>query len=534
MKKQKLEIYIIIAIFSLLALWACTDNTEPAQTSIAQSVNQTTALSASLGAGSPINPRLFGVNGVHETSDDPAASPAYRAMLRALNAQGIRYPSGSPASFWDWHRGHFIPEQEITAIWPAGAFNWMLELVEDTRNMPEGALGPVKFLEFGQAINAEIQWMLNLTTREDEQLAALQKLKAAGADIRYVEMDNETYFWGEEFGEAERGLNYAKRVAKLSPQIRALYPQARIGIVTREDDLFETDHQDDSPAMVNWNTHIMRPEFRPHFDALILHHYVMKRQKLDPYTTDAARGKAFLAYPTATLDRAAGLIKKRFGNYPMWITEYNVIAYYKQFHGTGESAEWMLATRDTGWNAIYQASFIINGMNNPDAIEVLNHHSIGNLDHGWGLGHPIDTHSGTITKMGQLYAHLTSLALRYEQMHPLHFANNPALGVAIEGDANQAALYGAALTGKAGQSYWIINRSEHPLTLQLPAGNGPASQWVYPAVEDAPAATTVHYQGRGPVWAQGPLPLREHTYPAGQAVQLPAHSLSLFELSTHQ
>ncbi|AFV00453.1 hypothetical protein [Simiduia agarivorans] len=509
------------ACFVTQPLWADTTGSSP--------------VSVTVGKGTPINPRLFGVNGVHETSDDPAANPAYRALLRALNAQGIRYPSGSPASFWDWHRGHFIPEQEITAIWPPGAFNWMLELVEDTRNMPDGALGPEKFLEFGEAIDAEIQWMLNLTTREDEQIPALKKLKAAGADIRYVEMDNETYFWGNEFGEAERGLNYARRVARLSPAIRELFPDVRIGIVTREDDLFESHHEDDSVAMVNWNKQIMRPEFRPHFDALILHHYVMKRQKLDPYTTDAERAKAFLAYPTATLDRAAKLIKQRFGDYPMWITEYNVIAYYKQFHGTGPSAEWMLATRDTGWNSLYQASFLLNGMNNPDAIEILNHHSIGNLDHGWGLGLPIDTRSGTLTKMGQLYAHLTSIALRQEQMHPLDFSNNPLLGITIEGDAQQRALYGAALSGNDGLALWIINRSGHPLTIALPSMPGAnagttATQWIYPASEQAPASVAVQYEGSGPIWAQGPLHLVPRHHPAGATVSLPPHSLSLIEL----
>ena len=493
-------------------------------------IAQTATVTAELGEGVPINPRLFGVNGVHETSDDPAADPAYRAMLRALNAQGIRYPSGSPASFWDWNRGHFIPEDEITEIWPPGSFNWMLELVEDTKGVPDGDLGPEKFLEFGQSIGAEVQWMLNLTTREDDQVGALKKLKGRGADIQYVEMDNETYFWGNEFGEANRGLNYARRVAALSPQIRDLYPDVRIGIVTREDDLFEAHHEDDSAAMVNWNQQIMQPEFRPHFDALILHHYVMKRQKLDPYTTDNDRAKAFLAYPTATLDRAARLIKQRYGDYPMWITEYNVIAYYKQFHGTGASAEWMLATRDTGWNSLYQASFILNGINNPEAIEVLNHHSIGNLDHGWGLGHPIDEQSGTITKMGQLYAHLTSLAQRYEQMHPLHFANNPALGIEIEGDAEQAALYGAALSGAQGQSLWVINRSPQPVTLRLPERSTSISQWVYPAIEQAPAAVTVHYQNNGPVWRQGPVPMAPKDYREGEPVVLPAFSLSILDV----
>nr|WP_010132784.1 hypothetical protein [Microbulbifer agarilyticus] len=490
---------------------------------------QAATVTAELGEGVPINPRLFGVNGVHETSEDLAADPAYRAMLRALNAQGIRYPSGSPASFWDWERGHFIPEEEITKIWPPGAFNWMLELVEDTRDMPDGALGPERFYEFGQSIDTEIQWMLNLTTRENDQIVALKRLKALGADIQYIEMDNETYFWGNEFGDAERGLNYAQRVAKLSPQIRKLYPNARIGMVTREDDLFESNHQDDSAAMVNWNRQIMQPEFRPHFDALILHHYVMKRQKLDPYTSDTERSKAFLAYPTATLDRAARLIKERFGDYPMWITEYNVIAYYKQFHGTGESAEWMLSTRDTGWNSLYQASFILNGMNNPNAIEILNHHSIGNLDYGWGLGHPIDEQSGTITKMGQLYAHLSSLAEQYEQMHPLQFTNNPPLGVEIEGDTGQLALYGAALSGAKGQSLWVINRSDQIINIELAKQGAPIEQWIYPAIEQAPASVTVRYPGDIPIWQQGPLKLEARAFKSGQRVEIPPYSLSILE-----
>lgn len=496
-------------------------------------IGQADTIEATLGDGVPVNMQLFGANGVHETSADPAASPAYRAMLKALKVPGIRYPSGSPASFWDWSTGHFIPDAEITTIWPPGAYNWMLELVEDTRNIPDGALGPEKFLEFGRAINADIQWMLNLTTREQDQIPALKKLKAAGADIQFVEMDNETYFWGNEFGEgAERGQNYATRVAALSPDIRALFPTVKIGIVTREDDLFEQDHSDNSPAMQNWNKHIFKAEVQPHFDALILHHYAMKKQKLDAYKNDVDRGKAFLAYPTASLDRAAQKIKQRFGDYPMWITEYNVIAYYEQFHGAGESAKWMQNTRDTGWNAIYQASFMLNGMNNPKAIEILNHHSIGNLDHGWGLGHPIDEHKGQITKMGQLYNLLTGLAAQYTLMHPIKFNKNPALGLSIEGDADQRALYGAALSGKQGQSLWIINRSNQAQSLHWPAAktHRRASQVVYPAIEQAPATSVVDYRSEKPFWQQGPIALEQKQLSTAERIQLPAYSLSIVTL----
>ena len=43
---------------------------------------------------------------------------------------------------------------------------------------------------------------------------------------------------GGEFGGEERGERYASRVDALSPVIRDLFPEALIGIVAAEDDLF--------------------------------------------------------------------------------------------------------------------------------------------------------------------------------------------------------------------------------------------------------------------------------------------------------
>ena len=377
-----------------------------------------------VGRGVPVNPGVFGVNDTHADDDLLETKPAFRGLLRALGARRVRYIGGSPSSFWEWRTGHYIPREEITRIWPADPNNWMIKLVDDTNALPDGTLGPVAFNEFAEAIGAEVQWLTNMTTRAEDMPAFFEHLLEKDIPVRFVEMDNETYFWGGEFGGEERGERYATRVDALSPVIRRLFPEARIGIVAAEDDLFTDDDEEVNPPMAAWNGHITKPGHRPHYDAFILHHYVMQRGRLDTFGDEASRAGAFLALPQVTLERAARLIVERYGPIPMWITEYNVIGYYGPRAGDSESDKWIQATRDTPWNALYQAGFWLTGLARPDALEILNHHSVTNTDLRLGPGR------GGERRGGEHHHHRPAL-------RPPVVAGRPARGHAPAGDRGE-------------------------------------------------------------------------------------------------
>lgn len=494
-----------------------------------------------LGPGHPVNPGVFGANDMLTDGDDVLHNEAYRALVSALNPTLLRFPGGSHASFWDWEKGHYIPVEEITRLWPTSNHNWMLKHHPVTNALPEGTFAPCKIARVAEGLGIDMQWVPNVTTRIDDQPAFFESLKTGGFDVKYVEMDNETYFWGAEFGEDRRGDVYAQRVDKLGAAIRELYPEVKIGIVTAEDDFFE--EQDPEVSVLDsrpklWNEALTDPEHNESFDAVILHHYLMKKGRLDPYQTDRDRAVAFLAYPQVTLERAGPLIRKRFGDKRMWITEFNVIAFYPHFAGDSVSDRWMVSRRDTGWAALYQASFWLTGLCHPESIGILNHHSLAGIDIGWGLGDKHDAQSGYFSKAGQLFAHLAHLARNHDQMHPLVADGSPDLGVTIENETGISALYGAALTAAGKTTLLVMNRGEHHLTFKADTGlsHGRVTLKTYHAEEPEPGPdrVLVQFDSETPVWEQGPMKAdREEAVTAANGellVAVPPFSLMIVEI----
>ncbi|QDU72123.1 hypothetical protein [Mucisphaera calidilacus] len=492
-----------------------------------------------VGEGAPMNPGVFAANNTVCTVENLPANEAFRSLVRGLGITSMRYPGGSTASFWDWETARYVPVPEITRIWAADGGNWMLQLVGPVAKLPQGLLGPAHFADFTAATGMAAQWVPNLTTRADTQLAMFRMLKDRGVDVKYVEMDNETYFWSNEFGiDAESGRRYSDRVVALAPRLRALYPDVEIGIVVREDDYFvahDSKEQEKSgdARFEHWNEHVLADRMDEHVDAIILHHYVMQQSRLDPYETDEARGAAFLAFPQVTLERAARLIEERYGGLPMWITEYNVIGYYRP--GESVSDRWMDATKDTPWSAFYQASYWLTGLSRPDAVGILNHHSISNMDLGWGLGRHISETEADLSCVGQLFAHLAHLAKEHETMHPLVFEGGGDLGISIEDVERVSALYGAAMGRGDGRTLVIMNRGVDPVSVRV-EGLKAATVTTYFAEEAIePTARVRLDHPELSVWEQGPMTPERKTVASGwlgssAVVELPGWSLSIVEM----
>ena len=57
-----------------------------------------------------------------------------------------------------------------------------------------------------EAVDAEVQWLTNMTTRAEDMPGLFEHLHEKKVPVRFVEMDNETYFWGAELGDEEREL----------------------------------------------------------------------------------------------------------------------------------------------------------------------------------------------------------------------------------------------------------------------------------------------------------------------------------------
>ena len=488
------------------------------------------SVTVEVGEALPVNRGAFGINENNAVASAITNNPAYPALIRALGATHARYLGGSSSSFWDWRTGKYISEEEVDAVWSKDHGNWMFPLIAEVAELEDGTLGPLNYAKYAQKAGVEAQWMVNLTTRDaDDQADMFRLLHENDVPVEYVELDNETYFWGAVFGGGEdRSLNYIRRVAELSPEIRELYPDARIGVVASENGVFADEMHEQEDAHTLWNGVITRPEFRDHFDAFILHHYVMTQGTLDGVgghadgeqkgsgASDAQLGRAFLTCPQVTLEHAVGVLEDKHDGIPMWITEFNVIGYYrignpddeKPDTGVTDADAWIARTAHNAWNAIYQAGFWLTALQHPEAIEILNHHSITNVDLGWGLGLPVSETEADLTATGQLFAHLAHLVVDADAVHPLELSGNPALDDAF-GEGEAAALQGVAVERDGQRTLILINRGDQAVSATLP-GEDKAERLTYRTDAENPRTSRVTLGGDTKIWEQGPMqPERE-------------------------
>ena len=227
----------------------------------------------------------------------------------------------------------------MLAVWPDPWFvaNGALDHVNA---QPPGLYTPTAFRGFASAAGLEsTTWNLNLTTRASTAPAFIEHLAAIGEDVKRVEMDNETYFWGAVFGGSEGGQKYADAVNAVAPTVRRVFPDAQIGMVADSHGLFVEEGGDAANARRrDWNRHVTAQRNRDSYDVLVLHHYEMGAGRLAAFDTDAAATRsAFLAFPQATMQRAEAEIAEKLGDAPIWLTEFNVL-YNDDFGGSASTA----------------------------------------------------------------------------------------------------------------------------------------------------------------------------------------------------
>src|SRR6185295_15767426 len=69
-------------------------------------------------------PMWFGLNTELAVPANLPARAGFAGALARTGARAIRYPGGSPASFWEWESGRFVPVEEIRRIWKEAWFQW--------------------------------------------------------------------------------------------------------------------------------------------------------------------------------------------------------------------------------------------------------------------------------------------------------------------------------------------------------------------------------------------------------------------------
>ncbi len=507
---------------------------------VAVSATCSTLAVADNGQTAAINDMWFGGNQNYANYDNLMNSPAHEALVGALGVKNLRYIGGSPSSFWDWQAGGFIPENEITNIWSQpwfvnnGANDWV-------NARPAGTFTTDRFVDFAARAGVQQQWVVNLTTREndaDDMISFVDNLD--GGDVTYIEADNEAYFWTAEWL-GGRGGRYGNRIGDFAQSIRTTAPNAKIGANFRTEFLFGGEITGNSRTD-NWNDEVWATRNtpgRPAFDALILHHYEMNGDALENYAAADARG-AFLAFPQVTIGRAANIIEQLYDDLPIWITEYNVIAYSDNSPVNRPNEAFIRSTEETGWNALYTAGFLLTALQRPDDIEVMNFHAVegGN---GWALGDSVGTTSGLVSPAGVIFSHLSHLTGEAKQVVEVEPDSNPSLGFDIEGLVDPGVFQTAALRNDDGSLVFLImNRDdgEQAFNLDGLSSYDVRDRTTYLA-EDADANGLTAVNLTLPIWAQDDAPF-DPTLLLGNAAGsitsgqlsslLPGYSLSILTL----
>lgn len=487
--------------------------------------------------GVPMNLNLFGANQLNANYDDLMNKSSYHAFVKALNIWNLRYVGGSPASYWNW-TGSYIPEEEITAIWPYAWF--VLNGANDYVNAwPDSKWSPSTMINCANSADVgNVQWLCNLTTRPDDQPAFIDHLKnTKGYNVRNVEMDNETYFWGAVFGGISGGQKYADRVNTLSPTVRSLYPDAKVGIVADETMMWQSDTATGNSRRDNWNNNLWNSQNRTNYDAFVLHHYDMHADTLNDFADLSTVKSAYLCFPQITMQRAANRMESMYGDRPIWVTEYNV---WNGEDNSTPASQFVSNARQTAWNAFYQAGFILTAMNQPEDYTVLNVHSI--LGGSWGFGEKASTSSGKINPCGHIFSQLAYHARKSQTMYGLEPDSNPSLGFTYDGNSSMKAFLAAAVRSVDEATLFIMNRDNQAHTFSMSqvfplTGYQQVDAYIYDAEDSNGSTMTTVSLNSTPIWQQAGAPLTPATIStainpnAGLSINIPAYSLAMVTLT---
>lgn len=227
----------------------------------------------------------------------PTFTQKFLANAAAFHPDIIRYPGGTVSKTWQWRLG---------------------KTSKRDRDVPH----PLNDLHtMATATGAKVVFVLNMVHASlADQLAMLKEAQKMGIPIRYVEMGNE-YYLGKGPGvdgsgkhrdnvdHFPSGREYAQKVNRWAPAIRAQFPNIQIGISL----LGRSVHR--SVRQKNWNASVMGTIKAASYDAVVYHVYVHLN---DPSAADSRIQKR-----VEDLKKNMVPLQKK----AVWITEYGVHAH---------------------------------------------------------------------------------------------------------------------------------------------------------------------------------------------------------------
>lgn len=175
----------------------------------------------------PMPPLILNYNAQLMIHEAPWDDPSFVEQLVWLRPQGLRFPGGTVANYYDWRTGLFVEDSSLVRP----------RYIQANKRIPK-VHGPEGYrLEAFQvaveASGAEPVYVVNmLTSTMDEQLAWLKHAESLGLPVRYIELGNEFYLPAESnvkrFPEPQ---DYAEEAVRWAEALREEFPDAKVAAV---------------------------------------------------------------------------------------------------------------------------------------------------------------------------------------------------------------------------------------------------------------------------------------------------------------
>jgi hypothetical protein len=260
-----------------------------------------------------------------------------------LKPNTLRFPGGAISNAYNWEDDH------LSFNWNNGKKNSYIGHTISAFDPSGKKIGFEQYINFYKKIKSTPVFVVNQKNRENKYGGIVKKLQFAkdnGIDIKYIEIGNECYF--DQFKNPNFFNEYYRDASKLISTIRKNFPNVKIGLPIGGYKYWKKSKK--------WDDLISKCDLD--YDAVVFHAYATSKKKSSEYL-DSDEYK----YINGKFLKTMNLIKRRFKNKKIWITEWNI---------------WdrpLLKKNRTLIGTLYTADFFLKLIRD-DTIEIATYHRI--------------------------------------------------------------------------------------------------------------------------------------------------------------
>lgn len=252
------------------------------------------------------------------------SNDGWQEKYNDLGKPTVRYPGGTVSNYLDLSTGwsEYWVNSNTKDTGRVESHNSGM-----TRNGKADGTKVEEYAEFLVETGANSTWSMNLTTMTDaETRLVLQKVKNAGAFVKYFELGNELYF--SQYKSALPSHTDYFTVAKSRAEvIKEFFPDTKIGILCPSHiwskEVFLPGGGSTGNREKDWYSYMLEIKNETWYDALVIHMY-MSNGINDGANTIEKSYTNCIAHTDGKADEVYERLNTEFTGKEVWVTEYNV------------------------------------------------------------------------------------------------------------------------------------------------------------------------------------------------------------------